>query len=124
MSTEDLLNERNETHGPFTENARVSQLIKAAMQGSDKWNEMEPVHREALEYIAGKIGRLCAGDFSFDDTWDDIAGYAKLPKKFNHGKDTDITYTSTPDNTVPVPPLQQEYYTGDPGTYPLGTNTM
>lgn len=85
--TKDLLNERNETHGPFTENARISQGIKRVMYTSQNWDKMHDVHREALEYIAGKIGRILSGQYDFDDSYDDIAGYALLPKKFKHGVD-------------------------------------
>jgi hypothetical protein len=88
-NTETLLNERNTTHGAFTENARISQGIKRVMYTSKNWNEMNDVHREALEYIAGKIGRILSGQWDFDDSFEDIAGYAKLPKKFNHGRRID-----------------------------------
>ena len=33
---------------------------------------------EALEMIAHKIGRIINGDPDYDDSWVDIAGYAKL----------------------------------------------
>jgi hypothetical protein len=82
----DLLNERNNTHGEFTENARISQGIKRVMETSVNWNIMPDIHREALEYIAGKIGRILSGQYDYDDSWDDISGFAGLPKKFNHGK--------------------------------------
>lgn len=86
MSTENLLNERGSTHGDFTDNARISQEIKRVMYTSKNWDKMHDIHREALEYIAGKIGRLLSGQWDFQDSYDDIAGYAMLPKKFNHGK--------------------------------------
>lgn len=86
MSTENLLQERGSTHGDFTDNARISQEIKRVMYSSKNWNEMHDIHREALEYIAGKIGRILSGQWDFQDSYDDIAGYAQLPKKFNHGK--------------------------------------
>lgn len=82
----DLLNERNNTHGEFTENARISQGIKRVMETSVNWRIMPDIHREALEYIAGKIGRILSGQYDYDDSWDDISGFAGLPKKFNHGK--------------------------------------
>jgi hypothetical protein len=86
MSTEKLLQERGTTHGDFTDNARVSQELKAVLRTSPNWEKMPDIHRESLEYICGKIGRITSGQFDFDDSWDDISGYALLPKKFNHGK--------------------------------------
>lgn len=85
-TTKELLDERGSTHGDFTDNARISQGIKQVMYTSKNWNEMHDIHREALEYIAGKIGRILSGQYDFDDAYDDIAGYAQLPKKFNHGR--------------------------------------
>ena len=34
--------------------------------------------QEALDMIAHKIGRIINGDPDYADSWDDIAGYAKL----------------------------------------------
>ena len=34
--------------------------------------------KEALDMIAHKIGRICAGNPNFKDHWADIAGYAQL----------------------------------------------
>jgi len=39
---------------------------------------MSASHREALEMIAHKIGRILNGDPNYADSWHDIAGYAKL----------------------------------------------
>lgn len=86
METEDLLNERNSTHGSFIDNSRISQELKAVLRTSPNWNKMHNIHREALEYMCGKIGRITSGQWDFDDSWEDCAGYALLPKKFNHGK--------------------------------------
>ncbi len=86
METTELLNTRNETHGSFIDNARISQELKAVLRTSPNWEKMDNIHRESIEYICGKIGRITSGQFDFDDSWDDISGYALLPKKFNHGK--------------------------------------
>lgn len=103
METKELLKERNNTHGLFTENARISQDIKDVMRTSVNWDIMHDVHREALEYIAGKIGRILSGQYDFDDSWDDVAGYALLPKKFSHGKQaTNISYTTSSPDTITV----------------------
>lgn len=86
MTTEEILNTRNETHGSFMDNARISQELKAVLRTSPNWDKMHDIHREALEYICGKMGRITSGQYDFDDSYEDIAGYALLPKKFNHGK--------------------------------------
>jgi hypothetical protein len=86
MKTDELLQKRNDTHGAFTGNARTAQAIKKALVDGDNFNELSDVHREALSMIAHKMARIVNGIPDFDDHWDDIAGYAQLPKKFNHGR--------------------------------------
>jgi hypothetical protein len=85
-TTEGLLNERNATHGSFVVNSRVSQALKAVVRQEPLYAQLGDVHKEALDHIFGKIGRIMAGQPTFDDHWDDISGYALLPKKFKHGK--------------------------------------
>jgi hypothetical protein len=86
MNTHELLDTRNSTHGSFIVNGRVSQSLKEVFRNEPGWEQLEIIHREAIDHICGKFGRIMAGQPTFDDHWDDIAGYAQLPKKFNHGK--------------------------------------
>ncbi len=85
-NTKDLLDERNSTHGSFIDNARVSQALKEVFRNEEGWQELDTIHREAIDHICGKFGRIMAGQPTFNDHWDDIAGYAQLPKKFDHGR--------------------------------------
>jgi len=72
-----LLVERQKTHGSFETNAAISQRLKSVMydMGTKPSNS---IHCEALEMIALKLSRICSGQSTFKDHWDDIAGYAKL----------------------------------------------
>jgi hypothetical protein len=72
------LQERGQRYGDFIGHANITQSIKAAMARTDKWKDLEPMHKEALEMIAHKIGRILNGDPSWADSWHDIAGYARL----------------------------------------------
>lgn len=81
-----LLSERDSTHGSFIVNSRVSQSLKEIVRKEPGYAKLDMIHREALDHMFGKIGRIMAGQPEYDDHWDDIAGYAQLPKKFNHGK--------------------------------------
>lgn len=81
MSTTDIdetLAERGNRYGSFTGHAVVTQRIKQAMVGSDKWHLLAPDQKEALEMVAHKIGRILNGDPNYHDSWHDIVGYAKL----------------------------------------------
>lgn len=75
-----LLNERQKTHGDFTNNAVVSQQLKDIFRGNMHYTgtDSHPRHREALDMIALKLSRILSGQADFKDHWDDIAGYAKL----------------------------------------------
>jgi len=75
------LSERGNRYGKFAEHARITQNIKRAMQDSPNWSTLTPSHREALEMVAHKIGRVLNGDPNYADSWHDIAGYASLVDK-------------------------------------------
>lgn len=77
MKTEEILEERGNTHGDFTDNARLSQRMKHVIS-SGQTVGLNPVQYEALDMICHKIARICCGDPNFKDHWDDIAGYATL----------------------------------------------
>ena len=74
------LTDRGNRYGPFVGHAEVTQRLKRVMAeelakrskplADDQW--------EALEMIAHKLGRIINGDPDYDDSWVDIAGYAKL----------------------------------------------
>ena len=75
---DEILAERQKTHGDFSDHADVTQRIKMVMYNSMKWTSLTPSQRESLEMIAHKIGRILAGNPNYADHWRDIAGYATL----------------------------------------------
>lgn len=81
-STEEILAERGRVYGDFTKHAEITQSIKAIINVHNVRNDGGPKlsanQQEALEMIAHKIGRILNGDPNYRDSWDDIAGYAKL----------------------------------------------
>ena len=72
-----LLVERESTHGNFTTNARISQILKEIFLDNG-YKHFTPAQIEALDMIALKLSRILSGQPNFRDHWDDIAGYAKL----------------------------------------------
>lgn len=72
------LQERGSRYGVFADQACIAQNIKTAMRNSPNWSSLAPDQKEALELIANKAGRILNGDPNYDDSWVDIAGYAKL----------------------------------------------
>ena len=81
MSVEQILAQRGERYGLFTEHARITQNIKGAMADSPNWAELSADKKECLEMLAHKMGRILNGDPDYRDSWDDIAGYSTLVSK-------------------------------------------
>jgi hypothetical protein len=84
-----LTEARRQTHGKFSDHARCTQRLKNVIQQEMALRRMDPgpfehptdQHVEALDMILHKIGRIVAGDATFQDHWDDIAGYAHIANK-------------------------------------------
>ena len=74
----DTLNARGARYGVFSEHARITQALKAAMIDSPNWPKLAPDQRECLEMIAHKAGRILNGDPDYHDSWHDIVGYTTL----------------------------------------------
>ena len=76
----ELLNEREKTHGNFSEVARSAQNLKNYFRGEIKKREDEFTFTqiEAIEMICVKLARIVCGDPNFLDAWRDISAYAEL----------------------------------------------
>lgn len=70
--------QRGTRYGKFTGHAKVTQELKHVMHSNTGWSKLSPDQKESLEMVAHKIGRILNGDPNYDDSWVDIAGYAKL----------------------------------------------
>ncbi len=73
-----ILAERGTQYGPFDRHAAVTQQLKRVIFGHGEMGVLRDDQREALEMIAHKIGRIVNGNPDHVDSWDDIAGYARL----------------------------------------------
>jgi len=73
-----ILKEREKTHGSFLATASKAQQLKDAMRGAKNWEELDDMQREALQMIASKIARILEGCHDEVDHWRDVAGYAEL----------------------------------------------
>lgn len=79
-----LPNQRESTHGDYTDTARIAWRIKNTIRQElverHKRSQPQLTYRqlESLDMIATKIARIISGDASNTEHWEDIAGYAKL----------------------------------------------
>lgn len=73
-----VLQQRGSRYGEFKDNAYVSQQLKSIISSGSNYDLLDPDMKESLDMIAHKIARILEGDPFYDDSWIDIAGYAKL----------------------------------------------
>ena len=78
ITVDDVLEQRNGVHGDFDDDASTAQDLKRVIRAGSNWEEMPAVHREALEQMMTKVGRILAGDFNWLDHWKDLQGYPRL----------------------------------------------
>jgi hypothetical protein len=72
------LTDRGTHYGDFRDHSAVTQELKRVMRARpEQWGKLDDMHREALDMIAHKIGRILNGDPNYADSWHDIAGYAQ-----------------------------------------------
>ena len=79
LKTEDILNEREKTHGKYSDVAYKFNQLKAFLIDSPEV-DLEPKQELAVLMICLKLARIVCGDPTHEDHWDDIAGYAMLGK--------------------------------------------
>ena len=78
MNVEDILNERENTHGDFRETARVAQALKRVIIHARQGRQLDSSAAEALDLIATKIARILCGNANEPDHWVDLSGYSML----------------------------------------------
>ena len=84
-----ILQVRGNRYGSFQSNAQIAQNIKSIMHGSTNWDTMPDYMKESLHMIAHKISRILEGDYYYDDSWVDIAGYATLVVEEIHNENSE-----------------------------------
>ena len=77
----EVLAERQGTHGDFVEQSDISFSLKNIIRQASGYSRLESYEAECLDMILHKISRAVCGDPHFLDHWVDIQGYAKLTEK-------------------------------------------
>lgn len=78
---ESVLEQRGNRYGTFERNSKTTEELFGTIAlalGKDKFDALTPVQREGLHMICHKLSRIACGNPNYDDSWVDIAGYAKL----------------------------------------------
>ena len=75
----DILKERQSTHGCFATGAEIMQRLKFTARNTPSYQDkLSDSQREAVDMILHKVGRILNGNPNEPDHWNDIAGYATL----------------------------------------------
>ena len=89
-----ILSDRGRRYGSFAGHAAISQSLQQVVadgftkrEDGKTIEDMTPSQREALFMILHKVARIVNGDFNYDDSWRDIAGYATLVVNELEGKE-------------------------------------
>lgn len=87
MDIQATLTERGSRYGDFPSNSRIIQELKAVCRDSPNWEEdkLLDLHKESIDLICVKLGRILNGDPNYADSWVDIAGYAQLVVNYLEG---------------------------------------
>ena len=78
MNTEQLLQNRQCSHGDYPSKSEYIQKMKSLTRSQTGWSKLTSSQKESLDNIFQKVGRVITGDNNFKDHWDDISGYATL----------------------------------------------
>ena len=95
QTAEQVVEEREATHGDVEEQARISQQIQNTLGSAEHWHSLPYHMQQSLQMIALKMSRIVVGDCFHADSWLDIEGYAHMSR-----------------NRIPVPPIT--VISGDP----------
>lgn len=78
QTIEDILSEREKTHGIFLSHATITQRLKEVMRHGKNWDSLDYDQKEALDMCAHKFGRILSGDPNVIDHYLDSEGYLRL----------------------------------------------
>lgn len=76
--TTQILTERAKTYGCFRNLAEIAQALKEVLHAQPGWAALDADMKESLEMNMSKIARILNGAPEHVDSWDDLAGYARL----------------------------------------------
>lgn len=88
MNIQEILAEREKTHGAYGVFCGVCQDLKTVMKLSPNWNGFNAVQKETMEMVAHKLSRALCGDPLYRDHYDDVIGYVtKLLQVMDGGRE-------------------------------------
>lgn len=78
MDINEILNQRESTHGSYADVAWLSQTMKNTLRSHSNWAFLGAPMAQSLDLQCDKMARIVAGLATEKDHWIDIQGYAQL----------------------------------------------
>lgn len=85
MEIDKILKERDTRYGSFEDDAGMAQGLKSVLRSHPNYDGLPAPHKEALEMMCTKMGRIVNGDPMYKDNFTDIIGYARLVEQMIEG---------------------------------------
>lgn len=78
MTVENILSERENQYGNYSEVAKITQGIKEQLLAGRSYEKLSDEQKLSLDMIANKMARAVNGDVNLIDNYLDICGYSQL----------------------------------------------
>jgi hypothetical protein len=102
---DDLIKDREATHGAFGDAATIAQLLKAVLRRGKNWEELPADGKEALEQTMTAVARILSGDASVAEHWNGASACLRMGAKAVDGGVTQgIEQITRRLKTIPNPP--------------------
>lgn len=90
MTVENILSERKNQYGNYSEIAKITQGIKEQLLTGRSYEKLSDEQKLSLDMIANKMARAVNGDVNLIDNYLDICGYSQLVVDSMKNKKIDI----------------------------------
>jgi hypothetical protein len=82
VEIKDIVDERQATHGDFSDTSFRAQSIKQVIRAGRNYRDLSCCQREALDMMCSKLSRILEGSPNVIDHWADIAGYSECVVRY------------------------------------------
>ncbi len=80
MKVDEIIAQREQTHGRFEDTARIAQATKRLWHNEAGWSNLNNKQAESLDCFATKIARILSGDPGAVEHWEDLEGYSRTAR--------------------------------------------
>lgn len=75
---DDMIKDRETSHGAFQDTAAIAQALKATMRLTKNWEALPAESKEALEQLSTQLSRILTGDANVAEHWNKAAASLRL----------------------------------------------